>query len=115
MSEGRDLSEWQQGHVLPSGLAEQLDLRHPTSPSQTAVMVVSHDCDIVQSKDVEPFVEVVVGRFVEDSNGNFTHAKNSRRLHLQLQGAFVELVASDKQLISKDVLLLHPPGNAERL
>jgi hypothetical protein len=77
-----------------------------TDDSGTAVaLVVSHDCDLIQSCEIEPSVEVIIGRRVAAADGNFTHGKNPRRLHLAVEQngvpMYVDLLARDKGLIPK--------------
>lgn len=73
---------WRQGTVLTSEAAAAFGLTSKRAPDDTAVVVISHDCDLAQDPQVEPFVEVIVGRFVGEAVGTFTHCKNLRRLHL---------------------------------
>jgi hypothetical protein len=78
-------------------------------------VVVSHDCDLAQSPEVEPHVEVIVGRKIATADGNFTHAKNPRRLHLLFKEnaltTYLDLQAKEKTLVSKDDLIPHVPSN----
>ena len=76
-SESED-PDWRQGDVLTTEGARALALTHPDG-AEIAVVVISHDCDIVQKAAVEPVVEVIVGRKIEKINGNFAHAKSARR------------------------------------
>src|ERR1700739_1644925 len=90
---------WRQGHLLDSGTIKALGVCNLQSPEKTAVIVVSHDCDLVQSIESEPNVEVIVGRFLaEKANGNFTYSKNARKLHLEIlradQTVVLELVST---------------------
>ena len=68
--------------------------------------MISHDCDLAQSSANEPDVEVIVGRFVQAHDGNYTHAKNPRKLHLQYSRGkdlvVVEMLANDKRLLPKE-------------
>ena len=111
MSDWNRETPWRQGHLLEDDTVKALALSNSRSLDKTAVMVISHDCDLVQSVQSEPDVEVMVGRFLDQNekvNGNFTHAKNSRKLHLERssgsQPIALELVATDKRRISKDQL-----------
>jgi len=98
---------WRQGHLLGGDAIEVLSLHHSESPDQSLVIVASHDCDLAQSPEGEPVVEVVVGRLVTQGDGNFTHAKNARKLHIEFVGAVVfwaEFEATAKQSINKRLL-----------
>lgn len=78
---------WRQGHLLGKDAIEALGLHHAAVPDLTVVIVASHDCDLAQAPEGEPVVEVVVGRLVTDKDGNCTHAKNARMLHVEFTGA----------------------------
>jgi hypothetical protein len=113
---------WRQGHLLTQDTAKALGIQHPSTPEATASVVISHDCDLAQSAINEPYVEIIVGRFVDNANGNFTHAKNLRKLHLPYKNGekqiIVELVAVDKRLILKEgdgALAGHQPEAGLRL
>ena len=71
-------------------------------------MVVSHDCDLAQDPAVEGDVEVLVGRRIAHADGNHSHAKNARRLHLTFTGGrdsvVAEFTSGSKQAVSKEQL-----------
>jgi len=96
---------WRQGHFLPDEAFQSFGV---TESADTLATVVSHDCDIVQTPSVEPDVEIVVGRSIESPDGNFTHSKNPRKLHLECtagtQRSVVELVATNKMAVPKEML-----------
>jgi hypothetical protein len=95
---------WHQGHLLGVDAIEAFGLYHPVTPEQTLVIVASHDCDLAQDPKWEPVAEVVVGRLVRDKDGNCTHAKNARKLHVEFSGADVfwaEFEATAKVPINK--------------
>jgi hypothetical protein len=96
---------WRQGHVLPDEAILALGLSS-TKPHPIIAIVVSHDCDIAQDPSVEPDVEVLLGCKVLVPDGNFTHAKNPRKLHLPLlsdkSNFYCELVATEKKLVKKE-------------
>lgn len=99
---------WRQGHTLTSETASRLGLVGAPDSGSAVALVVSHDCDLTQTCEIEPFVEVVIGRHVAAADGNFTHAKNPRRLHLAAEqgGAalYLDLLARDKRLVPKEGL-----------
>lgn len=74
---------WRQGSLLTTEAAGAFALRSKADSARTAVMVISHDCDLAQSPEAEPAVELIVGRFIDESDGNFMHCKNLRLLHLR--------------------------------
>jgi len=100
-------TQWRQGHLLGNDAIEDLGLHPAVAPDQTLVIVASHDCDLAQAPEGEPIVEVVVGRLVTEKDGNCTHAKNARKLHVKFGGAAVfwaEFEATAKRPIEKRVL-----------
>jgi hypothetical protein len=102
---------WRQGHLLNDDAIEALDLRHPTNPEQTVVVVVTHDCDLSQDPKGEPSVELVVGT-IAAKDGNYTHGKTARRLHIHYGGeaaCWVELEATAKVAIDKWALNAFAP------
>jgi hypothetical protein len=105
---------WRQGHVLTAETVGALQLVPHADPASPLVVVVSHDCDLAQDPSSEPVVEVIIGRRVSNANGNFTHGKNPRRLHLPAieVGApiCVELTATARQSIPKHDLAAHAPS-----
>ena len=64
-------------------------------------------------------VEVIVGRRVAAADGNFTYAKNARRLHLTFNGGAEHLTAdfeaSCKRQVAKGQLAEHEPIETVRL
>jgi len=95
---------WRQGYLLGKDAIEELRLHHPVAPDQTIAIVASHDCDLAQEPEGEPIVEVVVGRLLADKDGNCTHAKNARKLHVEFAGGAVfwaEFEASAKRSTDK--------------
>jgi hypothetical protein len=65
------LTPWRQGSLLTTEAAGAFALRSKEDSARTAVMVISHDCDLAQSPEAEPSVELIVGRFIDESDGNF--------------------------------------------
>ncbi len=108
---GRDIP-WRQGHVLPDDAVKAFGLSTDTTTSVLAI-VVSHDCDLAQDPSVEPRAEIIVGHRIATADGNFTYAKNARRLHLTFSGGgehlTADLVASCKSTVVKDQLAEYEP------
>lgn len=105
---------WRQGHALTAEAAQALGLSHPESPDSTCVVIVSHDCDLANDAlQIEPNVEVIVGHYLSKGDGNYFWAKAPRKLHMDAQKngttTVVELVATAKQLISKQALAAFAP------
>ena len=107
MAEWNRDTPWRQGHLLSVNAIKDLGLHQSSTLDQTFVIVASHDCDLAQAPEAEPLVEVVVGRLVTEKDGNCTHAKNSRKLHVEFLSVvflWVEFEATAKRSIEKRVL-----------
>jgi hypothetical protein len=108
------LIDWRQGDVLTTEGARTLALFHPSNADDTAVVIISHDCDIVQHSDIEPTVEAIVGRELQTADGNYLNAKSPRTLHLPFtagsdNAAIIELSATLKCQIKKSLLITQKP------
>jgi hypothetical protein len=98
---------WRQGSFIPNdpkfGFA-----------SSNLIVVVSHDCDCVNDDlSKEPNIEVILGSTVEQLSGDFTHAKNTRVLHVPIiVDGFercLQLQIADRRSIAKaDMVELRP-------
>ncbi|MGO9487227.1 MAG: hypothetical protein ACLPX9_22065 [Rhodomicrobium sp.] len=118
MGESRE-TPWRQGSVVPADVAVKLQLfGEEDAPTKVAV-VISHDCDLAQGSDAEPEVEIIVGARVSAVNGNYTHAKNARRLHMYLEERVMDIVvdlqATGKVRLRKELLAGHSPDESFRL
>jgi len=91
MTEWQRDNPWRQGFILRGDSVKALDLAHPKSSDDTVAAVISHDCDLAQFPDAEPYCEVIVGVPVDEIDGNLTNAKNIRRLHLTFSGGDTRL------------------------
>lgn len=108
---------WRQGHLLTPEAIQALGLSHPESPDLTCVVVISHDCDLANDAlQIEPDVEVIIGRRVQKVDGNYSWAKAPRTLHVDAlhkgSEAVLELVATAKQTISKQALAAFTPDTS---
>lgn len=118
MSEWNRDTPWRQGHLLGNDAIEALGLRHSVALDQTVVIVATHDCDLAQTPEGEPLVEVIVGLLVTDKDGNCTHAKNARKLHVEFAGDMVfwaEFDATAKCSIDKRLMNKFVPSPDARL
>jgi len=109
---------WRQGSVLAQKDFQAMGL---TNALDTDLAVaISHDCDIANDNlDAEPAVEFVFARTLEQHNGNYTHGKNPRTLHLNYthdgQIVFFELFASQRLILQKNVLETVQPDETYEL
>jgi len=108
---------WRQGHALTAEATQALDLFHPETPDSTCVVVISHDCDLANDTlQIEPDVEVIVGRHLPKGDGNYFWAKAPRTLHVDAlkngNAIVIELVVTAKRLIPKRALAAFAPDAA---
>lgn len=82
MAEWRN-EPWRQGQLLTHEKAVELDLTSGADAVHCAVVLISHDCDIAAKTELEPNIEVIVGRYVNVIDGDFANAKNVRKLQLK--------------------------------
>lgn len=118
MAERSRETPWRQGHFLNSDSIDKLDLRSKEHPENTVVIMASHDCDLPQSPALEPFFEVIVGRFIENMDGSSTNTKSPRKLHIEIETPAgkkpAEFIAAHKISTPKDELprISHTPDFA---
>lgn len=106
---------WRQGQFLAEDAAVNFKLVAPENKGREILIVISHDCDISNRPEIEPNVEVIMGTRIDAVDGNCTHSKNPRRLHLLVKrgdtDVCLELWAKDKCLIPKQELFEFEPNN----
>jgi len=113
-----DNTSWRQGAFLCTAAIDALGLCAAEERDTTLVIVASHDCDLNHPETSEPSVEIIIGKKIQSADGNFTHAKNSRQLHLELDfstplwGAFSAL---EKKSVPKNALAPYQPREDVRL
>lgn len=109
---------WRQGYLLTDEAVKSLGLLQLEFKENTLVVVATHDCDLAQAPDREPHIEVIVGRRIESLDGNCTHAKSARTLHMQYEGdepLLAEFVNTAKHSILKKDLLNFKPVSSVKL
>ena len=111
----RDLiMQWRQGHFLSACTVGDLDLIPDADGENATAIVVSHDCDIMQPIDVEPSVEVIVGKRIDNADGNYTYGKNPRRLHFAgcagTSQVWIDLNATNRRFVCKEKLADKTPS-----
>ncbi len=76
-------------------------------------MVATHDCDCVSSENVEPRLEIVLGREItkDELDGTLTLAKSTRKLHIEVtqHNKYIELSSTTKTSVDKLYLLRVEP------
>ena len=120
-------SEWRQGAILPRELVPDGTL--PSLAAEAKLLVISHDCDVVNSSyDLEPYIEVVVLNPKPDAeqNGILLTGRNPRTLQCFLEASgkesLYEIDIHRKYRIergvlengTRDVTLKIPPTSCEK-
>lgn len=108
---------WRRGNFLnesctPEVLEQCGQSHHPNS----RLVLLSHDCDIVHNRNSEPNTEVCVAEPLEgDLNGNYTHGKSPRILHIGIDlpdtSRHFEIHASKRFWIDRSLLREHTPDD----
>ena len=104
---------WRQGSLLTVETAKAVNVLHPEDPDGSVVIVATHNCDLAQLPDKEPYVEVIVGRKIHKLDGNNTYAKSARTLNLKFEGnepLLAEFVITNKRFIQKTSLTGYQPN-----
>jgi hypothetical protein len=109
---------WRQGSVLAQKDFQAVGCTGV--PDTDLAIAISHDCDIANDNlDVEPAVEFIFARILEQHNGNSTYGKNPRTLHIDYkhdgQIVFFELLASKRLILHKNMLENLQPDETYKL
>lgn len=108
-------SAWRQGSVLTQDAVDEFGLGLSEDRERVRVVVISHDCDLANDITKEPFVEVIIGRLVDQANGNSSWGKSSRTLHYTIDCAgsteCIELVSTSKAQVDKERLARFSPDD----
>lgn len=81
-------------------------------------IVATHDCDCVAVTEREPYLELVLGKFVDKLDGTLTGARSTRLLHLHLidrasgSPKAVQLTAAPKVTVEKSKLESFEPDQS---
>ena len=98
---------WRQGSVLQDSDTLSLGLINSLEEKHFAI-VATHDCDCVAKEEDEPKLELIIGRQIakEAYDGSLTHAKSTRKLHLEIaqQGIYIELSSATRTSVEKESL-----------
>jgi hypothetical protein len=97
---------WKQGHVIAAADLQHLGVELPDDGD--GGIVISHDCDLANDAEKEPYVEWLLFRYIEQPDGNCLYGRNPRTLHLTIKEAgsrrSIELQAPHKGMIKKSDL-----------
>lgn len=112
MPDWRRDTPWRQGQFL-CDRARTVFFPQAGEVGFDSVLVISHNCDLASLPEREPHVELILAKRIERLDGNFTHSKNPRRLHLTASGGsealHFELSALEKKIVAKKELADYAP------
>lgn len=109
---------WKMGACFTRSSSPELVSSMGENHSQDNTFVyiaITHDCAIINDSLVaEPFLEFIVARPIGKLDGNFTHTKNPRKLHLELNiqssPTPFELKIVDRAFLDRALLLQNKPA-----
>ena len=104
----RDIS-WRQGFFLDNTTIIGQNLVLSDFNDSMLVIIASHDCDLAQSPDIEPFFEVIIGHFIDKLDGSCTNTKNPRKLHISIETRlgdhkYAEFITTNRKYLPKELL-----------
>lgn len=110
-------SNWRQGSTLKRELLNDPSILPDDLKPADRLIIISQDCDIVhRSYKAEPFVEFLVARAVNKSDGRMTNGKNPRTLCFNAKVNDVEqifqLSINDKYRVERQILEAGTPDNS---
>lgn len=102
-------TEWRQGCVLSNEALNAFECCSIDRTDDTVAIVISHDCDLANDNmALEPDAEIILGQLLDKVDGNNTHAKTPRKLHLTFDSPEgrknIELAATQKTTYPKNKL-----------
>jgi hypothetical protein len=111
---------WRQGSVIDRDTLVTIGALPEESPADRVGVVISHDCDLaLDNIALEPLVEFIVGSAQPRRDGNYSWAKSTRTLQLDIkkagEPALIELGANNKQVVGKELLAPYEPDRSYEL
>jgi len=118
---------WRQGSIVRSpDTPELLAFVGQKEENEIYLIVASQSCDITNNNtEIDPNIELIVGRPIAQKNGNLTFNKNPRQLHTELKvftgdaGLIsyvdLEIKISERILVPKEYLADLTPDESARL
>lgn len=76
---------WRQGDVLSPDHATQLGAIAEDAHDTHRALVLSHSCDIARTEDIEPKVELLIAKIIEESAATLRNGHGIRKLHVHTE------------------------------
>lgn len=107
-------TRWRQGSFFTTEAIEQFGLCNSIDTKATCAVVISHDCDLANDNlETEPCVEFIVGRLIDQSDGNYRWGKTPRTLHYTVlfeeTERHIEIISTQKSTVHKNELVRFEP------
>ncbi len=106
---------WRQGAVVPTSVASEL-VDHAEG---AWLIVLSHDCDLAASEDVEPYVELIIDSPISVANPGQTLRKHPRKLDIKAEDGeatqFLTINIHDRLTCPKSSMTVLQPSSRRRL
>jgi hypothetical protein len=103
---------WRQGDIID----DKAVIRALISSEPDFLVIITQDCDIVQSLDNEPYIEFLAGKFTPEGDGNLSFGKNPRRLQVGIDRKTAEFIIHDHSRVEKaEFVKINPKKSATRL
>jgi hypothetical protein len=102
-----------QGSILPKEVRDRLGLSAVEDNTDPVIIVISHDCDLVKSQEVEPKVELLHGRTRNELKPGLPYGQSPHLLHIKFvqngEKKVLELCALNKVTRAKSELIKVDP------
>jgi hypothetical protein len=103
---------WRQGDII----SDKAAICALISSDPDFLVIITQDCDIVQSLDNEPYIDFLAGMFTSNADGNLSLGKNPRRLQVTIDGKIAEFVIHDHFRVKKEEFVkINPKKSTARL
>lgn len=120
MSTANEVARWLQCSILGADHVQHLldeGLLPSTWSRADVVIMLSHSCDIAaRNPEAEPELELIRGQRLDQTDGNCTHGKNPREIHLDSEEwsehAAVSFSIHDRHLVPRGAALAQGPSAA---
>lgn len=104
---------WRQGDLLSPIDAVGLGVVEPAHRDIRRAMIISHSCDIASTVEIEPHVELLIGKVIHSGEANAQNGHSIRQLHLGSESdsgpEWVSYGIAERREISKIDLFQYEP------
>jgi len=107
--------KWNQGSIIddPSAvktlLKQSCDSNVVNLQSPDFLLIVTQNCDILHSPEIEPYIDFIPVRYVLKKDGNLHYGKNPRMLQVSIANKTIELNIHDRFRVKKEAFVKVKP------